>query len=226
MKALWRKNRYRVYFAVAIPVIKTIMGSTRIKIENPEVLERIDSGAIICGLHARGMIASYAFRKRGFWALVSLSKDGELQNYIYTKLGHRTIRGSTGRGGARATIEAIRILRSGRERLMVAIDGPRGPRGIVQDGVLLMAKKSGAALVPIGFSAKPRRVMRTWDFFTVPKLFAKVAVRFGEPIYIPQEASDEEVEALRKKLEDAIWEQERLADESIGYEPLESERRP
>lgn len=226
MKAFWRKNRYKFYYSVALPVIKTIMGSTRLRIENPEVLDDLESGAIICGLHARGMIACYAFRKRGFWALVSLSKDGELQNYIYTKLGHRTIRGSTGRGGARATIEAIRVLRSGKERLLVAIDGPRGPRGVVQDGVLLMAKKSGAALVPIGFSAKPRKVMRTWDFFTVPKLFAKVVIRFGEPIYVPQEATDEEVEAIRKKLEDAIWDQERIVDMATGYAPLESEKRP
>lgn len=90
----------------------------------------------------------------------------------------------------------------------------------------MMAKKSGAALLPVGISANPRRVMRTWDFFAVPRLFSKVAVQFGEPIYVPQEATDDEVEVIRKRLEDAIWEQERLADEAVGYQPVESERRP
>ncbi|MGC5340985.1 DUF374 domain-containing protein, partial [Escherichia coli] len=77
-----------------------------------------------------------------------------MQNRVFTHLGFKVIRGRTGRGGVRAAVEAIKTLRSGATMAMTP-DGPRGPSAVLQDGVIFMAQKSGAALVPVGISARP-----------------------------------------------------------------------
>ena len=157
-------------------------------------------------------------RNRGIWALFSLSNDGELQSRIFGMLGFRVIRGSTGRGGERAAIEAIKVLRKG-DILAITPDGPRGPAGVVQGGMLLMAKKSGAAMIPMGVSAKGRWLVKTWDRYLIPKPFAKTVLRFGEPIWLSKDATDEEMEAVRQKLALAMNRLQDEADMALGLEP-------
>ena len=58
---------------------------------------------------------------------------------------------------------------------------------------MLLAKKSGAALVPVGVSADRRWLVSTWDRYMVPKPFARCLMLYGDPIYLPKTATDEEV---------------------------------
>ena len=80
-------------------------------------------------------------------------------------------------------------------------DGPRGPSGVIQGGVMLMAQRSGAGLVPVGITSRPRRLVDSWDRYMIPYPFAKCLLIFGEPIYVGDEASEEEVERCRLLLE-------------------------
>jgi lysophospholipid acyltransferase (LPLAT)-like uncharacterized protein len=225
VKKWFRRHRTPVVITFAYPLVNLLMSTVRIQWFHRERLDQLPTSSILCGLHARGIMAAWIFRKRGYWVLVSLSRDGELQNRLYNKLGFRTVRGSTGRGGVKATIEAIRMLRSSKEALIVAIDGPRGPRGIVQEGAILMARKSGAALMPVGVSTNPRWTLNTWDFYMVPKFFSRCAVVVGEPIYVPESASEEELEAIRCKLEKAIHAAEAEANEAVRFQPLPNQDR-
>src|SRR5690349_9205580 len=62
-------------------------------------------GAIVVIWHGRSLICANHLRGRGYWALISYSRDGEVQNNIFRRFGFQTIRGSTGRGGARAALQ-------------------------------------------------------------------------------------------------------------------------
>ena len=139
-----------------------------------------------------------------------------MQNHVFTKLGFRTIRGSTKRGGVRAAVEAIRALKSGGSLAMTP-DGPRGPSGEVQGGVMLMAQKSGAPLIPVGVSASPRWLAKSWDRFLIPLPFAKGMLIAGEPIYVPPDASPEQVEEIRRQLERAMNDVETAAEGRLGH---------
>jgi len=150
--------------------------------------------------HGRTIVGAVKFRKRGWWAIISLSRDGEMQNRIFRRLGFNTIRGSTGRGGARALAESIRVLKKG-ATMTLTPDGPRGPSGIVQPGMLMMSQKSGAWLVPCGVAASPCKLFKSWDRYMVPKLFARCVVVFGEGVQIPRDTTEEQVEGIRQKLE-------------------------
>jgi lysophospholipid acyltransferase (LPLAT)-like uncharacterized protein len=182
-------------------LVRLIGRTLRIQVINEEKFEGIKGGKIICGWHGRSSIGGAKYRDRGFWVIISLSKDGEIQNKIFQKLGFHTIRGSSGRGGERALVESIRVLRDG-AAMCITPDGPRGPSGIAQPGVLAMARKSGCALVPIGISSRPRILLKkAWDKHMIPIPFGKSMMVFGDPYYLAKDATEEQIEDVRLSLE-------------------------
>ncbi len=221
MKRWWRNFRPIIFSRLAYFLVRLIGSTFRIKVLNYEPLEKLEGGKVLCGWHGRSMIASIFFRRCGFWVIISKSKDGDIQTHVFQNLGFKVIRGSTGRGGERALIESIRELRKG-ETMAITPDGPRGPSKVVQGRIMLMAKKAGAWLVPCGVSAKPRFLAKSWDRYMVPYPFAKCIMNFGQPMAVPADASDEEVEEIRLKLEAEISRLEIEAERMLGFPITES----
>jgi lysophospholipid acyltransferase (LPLAT)-like uncharacterized protein len=216
LKAWWRSKRPAV-LSFPIFAIVRLIGMT-VKIETPgyDRYRQMQQSMIFAGWHGRTLLAANFFRGKGIWTIISQSNDGDLQNRIFKRFGFHTIRGSTGRGGAKALIECIKILRAG-ATMAFTPDGPRGPSGIVQDGIMVMAQKSGAILVPVGVSATRRWLAPTWDKYMIPKPFSRAVMIFGEPIHVPQNGTAEEVESARKALETAMHELERQAEQKMGH---------
>ncbi len=217
LREWWRRVRPAVFSWAVYVVFRTLSSTWRVKVEELEEKLQLPGGVILIGWHGRTAAPAKVFRNRGFWAIISLSRDGEMQNRIFTRLGFNTIRGSTGRGGARALVESIRALRKG-ATMALTPDGPRGPSGVVQPGILMMAQKSGAWLVPVGVSANRRRLIKSWDRFMVPKLFAKCLVIFGQEVQIPSDATEEEVEKIRLSLQAELHRLEDLAEARMGWD--------
>jgi len=113
-------------------------------------------------------------------------------------------------------VEAIRALKDGGTMAMTP-DGPRGPSQEVQGGVMLMAQKSGAALIPVGISATRRLLAKSWDRYLVPLPFSRALLIAGDPIFVPKTASEEEVEAIRLKLQEEINRLEEVAERECGH---------
>jgi lysophospholipid acyltransferase (LPLAT)-like uncharacterized protein len=215
MKSRWRRFRPKVLARAIFWFARTVCATLRWKVSGLEFVDDADCGVLLCLWHGRTFVPAHLLRNRGIWALFSLSNDGELQSRIFSLFGYRVIRGSTGRGGERAAIEAIRVLRSG-DTLAITPDGPRGPDREVQGGVLLMAKKSGAAMVPMGVAARPRVLIKTWDRYLIPLPFGRAAVRFGEPIWLSKDADEGEMEQARCKLATAMNRLEEEAERDLG----------
>lgn len=225
LKRWWRYVRPVVLSGVVYTLARLVGLTLRFRTEGMGPFKELSCGWIVTGWHGRSLLAVNFFRKRGAYVIISLSRDGEMQNRVFRWFGFKTIRGSTGRGGARAAIESIKVLRKG-AGMTVSPDGPRGPSGVVQNGVMLMAQKSGAALVPVGFSASPRWLAPTWDRYLVPWPFAKVLLVFGEPRFVPPEASPDEVEALRLELQAEMHRLQADAERKLGIRAAELPRCP
>jgi lysophospholipid acyltransferase (LPLAT)-like uncharacterized protein len=198
LKYKWREVRPRLVSGLLHGLLRSICSTVRIRLIG-DPYER--GPAIYCGYHGRSFLFANYFRKRGYWVIISQSNDGEMQTRIFRRLGYQIIRGSTGRGGARAAVEAIRVLRKG-ETMAMTPDGPRGPTHIIQPGVITMAQRSGAALIPTGITSKPRIFAKSWDSYLIPVPFGKGVILFGDPIFVPENATDEELEACRLKLQE------------------------
>lgn len=213
--------RTRLLAALVWAVARLIGFTARVRYVGRETMDRVlasGTGAILVTWHGRTLMPANVLRKRGYWVLISLSLDGDLQNCIFGRFGFQSIRGSTGRGGIRATLKLARILKDGGV-LAFTPDGPRGPSHKAQLGVVVLAERSGCPVVPVGISARPRFLARSWDRYMVPAPFARVAWVVGDPITVAPNADDLDREATARRIEEAINECERRAEEMLGLVP-------
>lgn len=139
-------------------------------------------------------------RHRKMAALVSASRDGALLARILELFNVQPVRGSSSRRGA----QALRELVTWGERnhdLAVTPDGPRGPRYVVQEGVISAAQLTGLPIVPVSYRLSWKYTFKSWDRFQMPLPFARCDVMTGPALRVPREATAEEREGLRQELE-------------------------
>ena len=123
-------------------------------------------------------------------------------------MGFKLVRGSKGRRGAvEASMQMIDALKKG-ERCAMMVDGPRGPAGIVKDGVIKIAKLSGKPIVPVCWYSSNFNwiTLPSWDGLKMPILDVRLINLYGEPIYVPEDADEEAVEQARLKLQASLEE--------------------
>ncbi|RYE93905.1 MAG: DUF374 domain-containing protein, partial [Oxalobacteraceae bacterium] len=118
-------------------------------------------------------------------------------------------RGSVDKGGRAALCTLQGLVRSGTPALL-AVDGPRGPRRRVHLGVVALARRSGAVIVPVVAVAQRRWILRrSWDRFQIPKPFSRICLAFAEPL-LPR--IDEDVQTCRARLQACLVDLERRYD--------------
>jgi lysophospholipid acyltransferase (LPLAT)-like uncharacterized protein len=137
--------------------------------------------------HGRLLAPAYLHRHEQLATLVSRSADGEYLSRLLVHWGYLPVRGSSSRGGMAAVRELAREARSGRS-LVITPDGPRGPREVMKHGPLYVARLSGRPIIPVAAAADRGWWFEGWDRFLVPKPFARVLVKYGEPFYVPRAA--------------------------------------
>ncbi len=180
----WRRAKIVALALAASAVLRILASTWRIREEGVSVLDDyVDTNRplVIVLWHGEILPLLWSQRGRGLIPMVSTHADGEVIARVMVSLGYGTVRGSSSKGGARALLEAVRLLREG---LIVAFttDGPRGPRRISAPGAAAAAIRSGAPIVAMGASANRFWRLNSWDRLTIPKPFAKVHVRFSDRI--------------------------------------------
>ena len=138
--------------------------------------------------------------------LISNSSDGDIVAYSCEGLGFKTVRGSSKRRGAiQSTLKMVERLEQG-ECVAVMIDGPHGPLHKVKNGVVRLAKMSGAPIVPVGWYCKQLNFVNlpSWDKMSAPIGHCNIVNLYGEPIYVPKDLSLEEENEIRKKIKESL----------------------
>ena len=203
---LWQRVKFRAVGLLGALLIRAIMVTVRVRFEPAEAYEGVNTPirpAVYALWHGELFALTYAFRGRGARVLISRHRDGEYIARVIERLGFRTVRGSTTRGGAAGMMEMIGELDAG-HGVAITPDGPRGPRHVLQQGIVYVAEKSGRAVVPIGVGAKGCWRLSSWDRFMIPKPFTTVVVRQGEDLSIPPDLTEEQREEWRTRLEDIM----------------------
>lgn len=163
--------------------------------------------------HGDLLVPTYAWRGSKGVTMISTHRDGELIAQTARRLGYFAARGSTTRGGIKAVLD---LLRNHESRAWgVTPDGPRGPRGKVQEGVVLLASMSGRRLRPHGVAASFGKRFSSWDRFLLPYPFSRVAHHLGEPLEVPADVNKEQRRELALELEKRIEEATRLAQQAL-----------
>ena len=145
----------------------------------------------------------YRFRGHHALVMVSRSRDGEWAAQVVARLGYRCFRGSPGKGGSTALKQLISHIRGTRGAGIIA-DGSQGPPRIAQKGILLLARYSGAPLLPVSMAAHPCWRFRSWDRTVLPKPFSNIVMALGPPLWVPRDISADDLEVVRLHLETSL----------------------
>jgi lysophospholipid acyltransferase (LPLAT)-like uncharacterized protein len=143
------------------------------------------------------------FPNRHGAALISASRDGDLLADGVQRFGYDVIRGSSSRLGASAILQLTQVLASGRD-VVITPDGPRGPAYELGPGIIFLAQRSGAAVLPMNLEYSRCWRLGSWDRFIVPRPFSKVRVLIDEPHRVRSTTTPAEFESERLALQDAM----------------------
>jgi lysophospholipid acyltransferase (LPLAT)-like uncharacterized protein len=219
MEFLYRiKTTFLKYCAKLL--IHTIIITCRIKIAGAETIHKLKMEKcpiIYIFWHRHIFFTIYKFKKSGARPLISLSKDGEFVSQIAEIFGMNPIRGSSSRGGTRAFLTLLNTIRNDKSEILITADGPKGPRGQMKDGILLLAQKTEAAIIPISWYGTRVKILRkTWDKFILPLPFGKIKFAFGEPIYLDQKPTDRDWTEIKQRVTERLDGLEREIKQSLS----------
>jgi lysophospholipid acyltransferase (LPLAT)-like uncharacterized protein len=161
--------------------------------------------------HENLLIPAAGFGHPDLAVLVSKHADGQLLAAIARYMGMTIVAGSTRRGG----VDALRRLVDGQapwRHLAVTPDGPRGPRRVLQPGILFVAAKTGMKIVPCGIACSRVWRLKSWDRFAVPKPFARALELTAEPIAIPLTVGPNDLEPYRFQVQGEMDRLQAIAD--------------
>lgn len=149
-----------------------------------------EKSLIYAAFHQDEMASIPFFSFKNIYILVSKSKDGALLAAVLHFLGYKTVRGSSHRGGVAGLIAAIKTVKQG-FKMTFAVDGPRGPRYQVKEGICKLSEKCQKPIVPL--RAHPKRFYlfdKSWSHSKLPLPFSKIQIHIGKvDFYTPESLS-------------------------------------
>ena len=148
--------------------------------------------------------------------------DGQWTRKVIEWLGFGTAQGSSSRGGLRGLAVMAQRIKEGLD-CGFTIDGPRGPRYVAKVGPVLLARMTGAPIFVFHVGVEHGRTFeKTWDHFCLPKLFTRAILVGSPPIYVPQDADSDTIQAKHQEMQKAL---ERVRDITEGWFALSEEER-
>jgi len=210
----------RLLSGLAAIFVRVVEATVRLQVVGKELLDDLEDADVVAVLpffHGRLFLLPSNFNMRKVAILASMSRDGEIISRVLLGFGFRMVRGSTSRGGAKGLIGLKKAMAEG-FHASTPVDGPRGPVNVVKPGVVYLAKKARAPILPVAISAKPAIILhRAWDKFMVPMPFSRGVILYSEPLYFDSDMSEETVERDRIVLEKIMVELQDKAAEMVGY---------
>ena len=142
------------------------------------------------------MIIGFLRRKMDLSSFVGIMPDdyrGDTLHVFGRKLGVEPIplnlSGDSTLGTGRKLVSLVRKISSGKN-MLIHPDGPAGPAYVVKPGVSFLAKKTGAAILPLGCYCRHAYHVPRWDRYTLPLPFSKVHIQVGNLVTVPEKLQD------------------------------------
>lgn len=174
----------RVVPPLAARFIRALGATLRVRVlgeEHATEARRRGAPCLYVFWHGAQFYPAWFFRGRDITILSSQSVDGEMQARILGRLGFPIVRGSSSRGAVGGLKAIADALLSGRD-VALAVDGPRGPCREAKEGLALLARKTGAAVVPLAAEFEnPRVFARSWDRYALPRAGSRGIFLIGKP---------------------------------------------
>ena len=207
------------FFAVvvswlAVGFLKLVFKTNKWTVEPEDILETVEPDLpVICAVwHGQHVLLPAIPIGLTASVMISRSLDGEITARVAKAFGATPIRASGGReakhtmrkGALKGFLDMLAALENGQNVLQTA-DIPKGTARRAGRGVVTLAQKSGRAIVPLAVASSRRWVLpKSWDRTTINLPFGKSAIVAGNPIRVPSDASEEDIEHYRLEVQNEL----------------------
>jgi hypothetical protein len=175
---------------------------------------------ILAFWHGRLLMMPYCWdHGKTIHMLVSHHRDGQMVARTNEHFGIKMVDGSTSRGGAQGLRVMVKAVMRG-DYVGLTPDGPRGPRMRTANGIISLARLSGAPVIPAAFGSTNGRCLSSWDRFLVAWPFGRRVLVWGDPIYVDRDVSAADEETARRQVEDSLNAVTLEADRLTGRPPV------
>jgi lysophospholipid acyltransferase (LPLAT)-like uncharacterized protein len=204
--SLWQRIRFALVAGLASAFIALVGRTLRVEFSWEEgsigSMDNVHPG-IYPFWHRCVLGATWIFRRRNFAVLTSQSRDGEFIARVIHRFGYVPIRGSSSRGGQRGLLEMRSHVMRGYGAAFT-IDGPRGPRYVAKKGPVVLARTTGVPITAFYVALEKACRLNTWDAMMLPKPFSRAYVRVARKIFVPADATDDQLEAAYREMQAAL----------------------
>lgn len=142
------------------------------------------------------------FENRDSFAVVSLSKDGEILTNLLKIWKFTVIRGSSSKNGKEVLNEMIDLASKG--YLLITPDGPQGPIYKMKAGAMISSIRSEVPIVLVGVITKKKKIFNSWDRFYLPMPFTKIILQFSESYSFAKDLTKIEINEKILELENKL----------------------
>jgi lysophospholipid acyltransferase (LPLAT)-like uncharacterized protein len=182
-------------------------------LENLRLNKRAGLRPMLTLWHGKGFLPIAYFHNERLCLYASHSRDPNYNRWLklfrlltlrmIERMGYMVLDASQFASESRGVLKYVQILREERGGA-IAADGPQGPIYQAKPGACFLAKKSGVILLPVGSAIESGVRLDQWDAFEIPYPFTRAVLVVEEPIIIPSDAGDAELEKKRLEVEEAL----------------------
>ncbi|WP_169054260.1 lysophospholipid acyltransferase family protein [Nitratireductor sp. XY-223] len=201
--------------AVVHRALRFIYWSNRKSADSDDLVKAVEGKlpVIIALWHGQQLLTQFVYPdNNSVAALVSRSRDAEINARVLKLSGVTVIRGSGGReraqtarkGGVGALKGMADALADGKNIVMIADISKGAPRQS-GEGIVALAKLSGRPIIPMALATSRYHIVeKSWDKTTINLPFGEVCLKLGPPISVPRDTSDAELEEYRQRVTDEL----------------------
>jgi len=199
-----RKRELLLKFApyIAYILVHIILFFSKKRFQKPEFTPQ--KPYIVLMWHGELLLQPYYYNylrpNNNVAVIASEHNDGLLISKFVSYFGVDTIQGSSTRGGAKALLQAIKLMKSGTD-IAITPDGPRGPQYSVANGIIALAQKEDCYIMPHRISMSRKWELNSWDRFMIPKPFGTIDFKVGEPFKITNLSQEEAIQKIKKQMQ-------------------------
>ena len=180
--------------------------TSSIQFENESIPRQVwndDKPFILAFWHSQLMMIGFSWKKnKNVNILASGHSDGRFGAIVGKYFNLNNIQ--TSKKNKSISLKSIFKLLNDNNYIGITPDGPRGPKEIVSEGIIKIAKKSKVPIIPIGFWSSKNFKLKSWDSFLITLPFSKCSFVWNKPLEIPYNIQENQIQHYQKLLQEKI----------------------
>ena len=186
--------------------IHTVKFTSSIQFENESIPKQFwnnDKPFILAFWHSQLMMIGFSWKKnKNVNILASGHSDGKFGAIVGKYFNLNNIQ--TSKKNKSISLKSIFKLLNDNNYIGITPDGPRGPKEIVSEGIIKIAKSSKVPIIPIGFWSSKNFKLKSWDSFLITLPFSKCSFVWSKPLEIPNNIHKNQIQYYQKLLQEKI----------------------